>query len=156
MVSRLCDRTKFFWLCTKSSDLYAQTKNPAYLRHQISRPMRIDALIQKEIYRDFFLCQGIWFGGGRRAAPHSTAEQWSTLYPSNYTALLSHAVHFTAKLKQIYIYSFNAQEFNSLDCIELCCIANCWFAVHCNVLDCTAPSTMHYTELYWVKFLNLL
>ena len=65
--------------------------------------MGIDAPIKKEIYiRIFLLLQGIWFGGGG-AAVHSTAEHWSTFYPSNYTALLSHAVHFTAKLKQIYI-----------------------------------------------------
>ena len=36
--------------------------------------------------------------------------------------------------------------------IELQCIANCWFAVHCNVLDCTAPPTLHSTALHWVKF----
>ena len=80
-------------------------KNPAYGRHRISRPMRIDAPLQKEIYKKKNkknLLQGIWFGGGG-AAVNFTADHWSTFYPSNYTSLLSHAVHLTAKLKQIYI-----------------------------------------------------
>ena len=54
------------------------------------------------------------------------------------------------------ICSFNAKQFISMDCIELHCIANCWFAVHCNVLDWTASPTLHITALHWVKFLNIL
>ena len=50
------------------------------------------------------------------------------------------------------MYSFNAKQINSLDCIELHCLVNCCFAVHCNVLDWTAPPTLHYTALHWVKF----
>ena len=47
-------------------------------------------------------------------------------YPLNYSALISHTVHFTAKFnKKKYSYCFNAQKFNSLDCIELEFIANC-------------------------------
>ena len=69
-------------------------------------------------------------------------------------ALMLHVVHFTAKLKKIF--SYNAQQFNSTDCIELQCIADCWFAVHCNVLNCTAPPTRHCTPLHWIKFLNPL
>ena len=55
--------------------------------------------------RIFFFFRGFGLEGG--AALHSTAEHWYTFYPSNYTALLSHAEHFTAKLKKIYIVLMN-------------------------------------------------
>ena len=59
--------------------------------------MRIDVPIQKIDKMIFFFFRGFGLDGGG-AAVHSTAEHWSTFYQSNYTALLSHAVHFTAKL----------------------------------------------------------
>ena len=66
-------------------------------------------------------------------------------------------MHFTKKFKK-NIFCFNAQQFNSLDCLELHSIAHCWFAMHCNILDCTPPllcTALHSTALHWVKFLNL-
>ena len=102
----------------------------------------------------FFVFRGFGLEGGG-AAFHSTAVHWSAFYPSNYTALLSHAVHFTAKLKQIYIVLMNrnlipwtALNFGVYQIADLKCTAVYWTALH--------PYTMHYTELYWLKLLNLL
>ena len=77
-------------------------KNPAYGRHRISRPMRIDAPIQKEKHKDFFSALGDFV---RRVG--------------GCCALYSRALHCNVMLK---MYCFNAQQFNSLVCIELYCI----------------------------------
>ena len=107
--------------CCQHNYHHHYKKNPAYGRPQISRPMLIEASIQRETYKDFFLLWGICLIGGGLLCTlqQSTSLHFYILY---YTALLSHAVHFTEKLereKYIYIYSFNAQQFNFLDCIEL-------------------------------------
>ena len=68
------------------------------------------------------------FGRVRGGGPMCTLKQSKDLhfYPLNYSAFISHRVHFTAMLnKKIYTYCFNAQKFNSLDCIKVDCIANC-------------------------------
>ena len=100
---------------------FPQLKNPAYGRHQISRPMLIEAPIQKKTYKGFSSYLGDLVKRGW-AAVHSTAEHRSKFYQLNYTALLFYAVHFTEIFKNIW--SFNSQQFNSLDFIELHCIAN--------------------------------
>ena len=41
------------------------------------------------------------------------------------------------------------QQFNVLYCIELDWRANCWFAVHSNILDWTAAPTLQCTALHW-------
>ena len=124
-------------------------KNPAYGRHQISRPMLIEAPKQKKTYNDFSSSLGDLVKRGI-AAVHSTAENWSTfLYIElHWTSFLCSALHW----KFFFICSFNAQHFNSLDCIELHCIANYWFIVHCNVLDCIPPATLHSTALHLTAF----
>ena len=130
-----------------SSTTYLRRKNPAYGRHRIFRPMRIDTPIQKRNIYVFFLLQGIWFGGG--IAVHSAAEHWSTFYPSNYTTLLSRAVHFTAKLKHIYIYidlmqrnlipwtalNFGVQQIADWQCTAMYCTA--LLPLLCTTLNCT-------------------
>ena len=64
--------------------------------------------------------------GGGGGAVHFTAEHLSTLLSIelNCTYFPCSALHYKVK-KNIYFYSFNAQQFNSLDCIELHCLANC-------------------------------
>ena len=52
-------------------------KNAAYGRHKISRPMLIEALIQKKINRDYSSSLGDLVKR-RLAAVHFTAEPWST------------------------------------------------------------------------------
>ena len=145
----MCFFLCFFWCKNKGLK-----KNPAYGRHRISQPMRIDAPIQKKKYITiFFFFRGFGLEGGGCCALYSRALVYIIsikLYCSSFPCC---ALHCKVETN---IYSFNAQEFNSLDCIKLWCIANCWFALQCNELDCTAPSNMHYTEPYGVKFLNLL
>ena len=95
----------------------------------------------------------IWIGGGGvRCALYSRAFVYIVIHWNNLHLFPMQCTSLQSKIKKIYIHSFNAQQFNSLDCSELHCLANCWFAVHCNVLDCTAPPTLHYTALHWVKF----
>ena len=69
-------------------------KNPAYGRHQISRPMLIEAPIQKKTYKDFSPSSGDLVKRGWDAV-HSTAENRPKFYPLNYTALFPNALHFT-------------------------------------------------------------
>ena len=90
--------------------------------------------------------------GGGCCALYSRAFVYIVIHWTNLHLFPMQCTSLQSKIKYIYIHSFNAQQFNSLDCIELHCLANCWFAVHCNVLDCTAPPTLHYTALHLVKF----
>ena len=120
--------------------------------------MRIDTPIQKETWekKSSLVDLDRWGGGG---AVHFTAENLSTLLSIELicTYFPCSALHYKVNKKKLkqkiqYMYSFNAKQFNSLDCIELHCLVNCCFAVHFNVLDWTAPPTLHYTALHWVKF----
>ena len=96
----------------------------------------------------FFFRDLIWRGW---AAVNFTAEHRST-----FLSIELHCIYFPmlcTSLKSFKnICSFNSQQFNSLDCIELHCIANFWLAVHCNVLDCTAPLTLGRRESLITKF----
>ena len=56
---------------------------------------------KKKYIQIFFFFRGFGLEGGGCCALCSRALVY--IYPSNYTALLSHAVHFTAKFKHIYI-----------------------------------------------------
>ena len=91
--------------------------------HRISRPMLIEALwtLKQSTGLLFFI-------------------HWTTMH---------FFIMLCTSLKSFKnIRSYNTQLFNSLDCIDLHCIANCWFSEHCNVLDCTPPPTLHSTTLH--------
>ena len=74
----------------------------------------------KQIKQGFFLLfWGIWLSG---------VELLCTglyLNPMNYTALFFNLQCTSLKSKKKYIYTFNAQQLNSLEGIELHCLANC-------------------------------
>ena len=99
---------------------------------------------KKEIYTVFFFFRGFGLEGGLLC----TLQQSTGLHFIHQTTLNFFPVQCTSHIYiYIYINRFNAKEFNSLDCIELWCIANCWLAVHCNALHCSLYYALHWTVL---------
>ena len=109
---------------------------------------------EKKTYKDFSSSSvhGFGWAGVGCCALYSRAQVYMFLHCITLNFFPMQCISLK-KIKNMC--SFNSQQFNSLDCIEIHCISNFGFAGHCNVLYCTAPLTLHSTVLHLVKFWDL-
>ena len=131
-------------------------KNPAYGRHQISRPMLIEAPTQKKTYKDFSSSLGDLVKRGW-AAVHSTAEPWSTFLSIELhcTSFLCSALHW--KVLKIYVVSMHSNSIPLTHWTSLYSKLLICSALQCTGLHSSCYSAQHCTALgKVVKSLNII